>query len=378
MWTYNYTDELYHHGIKGMRWGVRRFQNKDGSLTPAGKKRYDEEPKQKTTHRQRLEEKYRSSGMSAESAKIAADKRIKIEKIVAVTAGVTITAAAAYAVNKYVKEHVDGIIKAGTKMQVIANDPNKNLDRAFYLAYKKGDTTKYKGMYGQQLKLQAKFNPLAPDPGVHKISLDAKSDIKIASRQKAADAFAELYKTDTEFREAFAKSNSIFDTGGIGPRARVAKIASGKMTDRQLKRVGYDAFNIGLANHDENGNAIAKKFYDKLKAQGYDAIMDINDQKYSGYNSKKPVIVFNRGNKISISDVKQMTDEQIASNANKALNDVLVKTLAKTGAKIVGANVISNVATKTINSIKVDNYRLEHPGTKMTDKEILELLTKSG
>lgn len=30
---------FYHHGIKGMRWGVRRYQNKDGSLTPAGKKR---------------------------------------------------------------------------------------------------------------------------------------------------------------------------------------------------------------------------------------------------------------------------------------------------------------------------------------------------
>ena len=32
--------ELYHHGIKGMKWGVRRYQNKDGSLTLAGKKRY--------------------------------------------------------------------------------------------------------------------------------------------------------------------------------------------------------------------------------------------------------------------------------------------------------------------------------------------------
>ena len=31
--------ELYHHGIKGMKWGVRRYQNEDGSLTPAGKKR---------------------------------------------------------------------------------------------------------------------------------------------------------------------------------------------------------------------------------------------------------------------------------------------------------------------------------------------------
>lgn len=32
--------ELYHHGVKGMKWGVRRYQNKDGSLTDAGKKRY--------------------------------------------------------------------------------------------------------------------------------------------------------------------------------------------------------------------------------------------------------------------------------------------------------------------------------------------------
>lgn len=41
-------NELYHHGIKGMRWGIRRYQNKDGSLTAAGRKRlglnkYDED-----------------------------------------------------------------------------------------------------------------------------------------------------------------------------------------------------------------------------------------------------------------------------------------------------------------------------------------------
>lgn len=33
-------NELYHHGIKGMHWGVRRFQNSDGTLTAAGRQRY--------------------------------------------------------------------------------------------------------------------------------------------------------------------------------------------------------------------------------------------------------------------------------------------------------------------------------------------------
>ena len=42
MWTYNYTYSNYicHHGIKGQKWGVRRYQNENGSLTSAGKKRY--------------------------------------------------------------------------------------------------------------------------------------------------------------------------------------------------------------------------------------------------------------------------------------------------------------------------------------------------
>lgn len=41
MWIAVPNEALYHHGIKGQRWGVRRFQNPDGSLTAAGRRRQD-------------------------------------------------------------------------------------------------------------------------------------------------------------------------------------------------------------------------------------------------------------------------------------------------------------------------------------------------
>lgn len=39
-------DELYHWGIKGQKWGVRRYRNEDGTLTDAGKKRYSSKVKE--------------------------------------------------------------------------------------------------------------------------------------------------------------------------------------------------------------------------------------------------------------------------------------------------------------------------------------------
>ena len=60
-------DYLAHHGILGMKWGVRRYQNKDGSLTDAGRKRYGHDPRKDVDY-QKLDKVFDS---------VRSDKRVK-------------------------------------------------------------------------------------------------------------------------------------------------------------------------------------------------------------------------------------------------------------------------------------------------------------
>lgn len=85
-------DNLQHHGIKGQKWGVRRYQNKDGGLTDAGKKRYRDYDFNDATNkikdisdnrRSNLKERYKQDGLSDKDAEAAARRRVKGEQYVA-------------------------------------------------------------------------------------------------------------------------------------------------------------------------------------------------------------------------------------------------------------------------------------------------------
>lgn len=56
-------NELYHYGVLGMRWGVRRYQNEDGTLTAAGKRKYLSKMKKD-------QDQYFKSKISSEAAKV--------------------------------------------------------------------------------------------------------------------------------------------------------------------------------------------------------------------------------------------------------------------------------------------------------------------
>lgn len=78
MKTDNRTEELRHWGIKGMKWGVRRYQNKDGTLTPAGRKRAEKMKEEYTALTgKRLIRKPTPKKTVDETAEVAKSKKIK-------------------------------------------------------------------------------------------------------------------------------------------------------------------------------------------------------------------------------------------------------------------------------------------------------------
>lgn len=331
--------ELYHWGIKGQKWGVRRFQKKDGSLTPAGKKRYDDsgQPK-KSKHRTKLEEAYRKRGLSQEEAEAAASKRIRTEKILGAAAVLTVGACATYIAVKSRKNRIDGVIKAGETMQRIEmRDTDGKLHDVFYASKGKHDNKRYYNMLGATRQRQTGQAFL--------MNLESSDDIKVASRRNAEKVFKDLYNSDQEFRLRVCQSANQHFSGQnkIDPN----KLLRGNTAEtRKL----YENFNSNLIDIRQRGNGADKKFYNALKSKGYGAIQDINDMKFSGYNAKNPLIVFDNSKKNimvkSVSEIQKNLAGDGAMEALKAAGEASAQKALKTyGPMTAGILTVSAVST---------------------------------
>lgn len=280
MWTYNHTDELYHHGIKGMKWGIRRFRKKDGSLTSAGKKRYQIKgdgkikqyvDKKTNVRRTRLVNNYRKSGKSEAEAQAAAEKRLKIEKAIAITAGLTVTACAAYyAKNKWTNTYCDQILKSGTTFHNLDSKANPRPGEHLYVNYRKDDTDYFRGHFA--------VNKMRQTGHVFNHEITATGDIKIPSLNTRKNTFKQLYDSDPEFRKAFSE------------HSRLKPNASAKEVYKNMWMKMGDKDNPEF-------NTAKRKYFEALRQKGYEAIVDEWDTRPTVFRSEAPLILLNTSSK---------------------------------------------------------------------------------
>lgn len=287
-----YSNELYHHGIKGQRWGIRRFQNSDGSLTPAGKKRYTS-----------------SASINRANKSIDTMDRVRL--------GLT----------------SERIIPANTKMYRVSvnKDETPESGRSTYVTYVQSDRNLYRGGWVRQM---------GQSPKAYETTYKLAKAIKIPSREDVENEIHDILKDPDIRRETFEKAIDFKFPKGSYKRAynilhvldknefnsREDVIASEKewntikvnnllsryenMTPSEAAYITQTSFGLTPT--------VKNELINRLSARGYNAIVDeasVGGRYSYSKEGVDPLIIFDS------SVLKPVTKSELTANNEKKYQD---------------------------------------------------------
>lgn len=245
-------NELYHYGVLGMKWGIRRYQNRDGTLTTAGKMRMKGAKRKASLV-------YDNFGIETDRKKLMAPDKDS-SKPVNLKVGDK--------VNHVTPNHFKSL-REGQDLFVSATDYDKNL-------------------YRSMLTMQMKRKGFGKDTPIHEVEFTLKQNLNSPSNEEQRKIFDKVYNDnkevfDADIKEYYKKGNT-------------------NSTDM------YDMFMKSL---DKSGQQSKSLFYTAMKEAGYNAVLDQHDVDNSWMGASRPLIIMDAVNMLGDMRVSDIHNEDI-------------------------------------------------------------------
>lgn len=261
-------DELFHYGVKGQKWGVRRYQYEDGSLTPDGREHYGVgDPRGKVR---------RGAQMKSDLVWNKYKKDISPKQFI----------------RKQESDEKTGLeLKKGEKVHhVTPLEFTKLRDgQDLYVSATDVDRDTYRAYLSMMLESKG-YGMKTP---ISEVEFTLKRDLKAPGVKDQRKMFNDVYRQNKElFNQELDKYYA-------------------NKTHRP--KSNYDAF---IKSLDSKGES-KKIFYDYLKKNGYNAVLDDHDITESWMNAYKPLIIMDCMNTIGDLKVSQIKDSDIEESLRR-------------------------------------------------------------
>lgn len=366
MWSYNHNNELYHYGVKGMKWGVRKEYKPVGRHKQKRVKNDDVKIKKITTqelrnYRQEMIDRYDKNAekkkfydnATDEQLRQDIDRKQKMKKIaagVAVTAGIGVGIYCAYKYNS-IKQIEKGLDKAGSLkdasdmakkvMDASLHDTDIILDKGSVIhrmsAYADVDFTKVTNptyvSYKEKdvLTYMTKLKDWSGTGKRYDVTLEAIEDIRMPSKKAAEKIFKEVWDSDPTYKDklesTIAKAYTDIRTQQLEKFGEKIDDALRKELEKSslaqaIKDVKQDPFGMAMYSIVRQGDD-SKQLLSEFMKRGYNAIEDYFDK---GSFTDSPVILFDPSRTIRKTG-EQLVTQQMLLWAETRLSEIKTQEL---------------------------------------------------